>query len=162
MWPDYALELAAQPSHGKSLPGAGNGLHNELVGNGGANLLQGLADIDTLDGGEGADKINGGGGSDVFVFPSLTDTFGLVLLEALADFGAVSILGVETLTTAVYKTWFGLYSLPAAAQLALGVVGVVVLLLVLERLGRGRGRHAYPARRTARPCASARPPGRAG
>lgn len=38
----------------------------------------------------------------------------LVLLEALADFGAVSILGVDTLATAVYKTWFGLYSLPAA------------------------------------------------
>lgn len=68
----------------------------------------------------------------------------LVLLEALADFGAVSILGVDTLATAVYKTWFGLYSLPAAAQLAFGLVGVVALVLVLERLGRGRGRHAGP------------------
>lgn len=74
--------------------------------------------------------------------PAWAASLGLVLLEALADFGAVSLLGVETLTTAVYKTWFGLYSLPAAAQLALGVVGVVALLLVLERLGRGRGRHA--------------------
>ncbi|HBD20394.1 MAG TPA: ABC transporter permease, partial [Arenimonas sp.] len=68
----------------------------------------------------------------------------LVLLEALADFGAVSILGVDTLATAVYKTWFGLYSLPAAAQLAFALVGVVGLVLVLERLGRGRGRHVGP------------------
>lgn len=74
--------------------------------------------------------------------PAWTAGLVLVLLEALADFGAVSILGVETLTTAVYKTWFGLGSLPAAAQLAFGVVGVVALLLVLERLGRGRGRFA--------------------
>jgi iron(III) transport system permease protein len=68
----------------------------------------------------------------------------LVLLEALADFGAVSILGVDTLTTAIYKTWFGLYSLPAAAQLAFGMVGLVALVLVLERLARGRARHAGP------------------
>ncbi|MFY2763544.1 ABC transporter permease [Arenimonas sp. MALMAid1274] len=68
----------------------------------------------------------------------------LVLLEALADFGAVSILGVDTLTTAIYKTWFGLYSLTAAAQLAFGMVGLVALVLVLERVARGRARHAGP------------------
>lgn len=66
----------------------------------------------------------------------------LVLLEALADFGAVSILGVDTLATAVYKTWFGLYSLPAAAQLAFAMLGLVAVVLVVERLARGRGRHA--------------------
>jgi iron(III) transport system permease protein len=76
--------------------------------------------------------------------PAWVAGLSLVLLEALADFGAVSILGVDTLATAVYKTWFGLYSLPAAAQLAFGLVGVVGLVLVLERLGRGRGRHAGP------------------
>ncbi|KAA2285255.1 ABC transporter permease [Arenimonas fontis] len=74
--------------------------------------------------------------------PAWVAGLSLVLLEALADFGAVSILGVDTLATSVYKAWFGLYSLPAAAQLALGLVGVVALVLVLERLGRGRARHA--------------------
>jgi iron(III) transport system permease protein len=74
--------------------------------------------------------------------PAWVAGLSLVLLEALADFGAVSILGVDTLTTAIYKTWFGLYSLTAAAQLACAMVGVVALVLVLERLGRGRGRHA--------------------
>ena len=74
--------------------------------------------------------------------PAWVAGLSLVLLEALADFGAVSILGVDTLTTAIYKTWFGLYSLTAAAQLACAMVGLVALVLVLERLGRGRGRHA--------------------
>ncbi|GAB2496803.1 ABC transporter permease [Arenimonas alkanexedens] len=74
--------------------------------------------------------------------PAWVAGLSLVMLEALADFGAVSILGVDTLTTAIYKTWFGLYSLTAAAQLACAMVGLVALVLVLERLGRGRGRHA--------------------
>lgn len=74
--------------------------------------------------------------------PAWVAGLSLVLLEALADFGAVSILGVDTLTTAIYKTWFGLYSLTAAAQLACAMVALVALVLVLERIGRGRGRHA--------------------
>jgi iron(III) transport system permease protein len=74
--------------------------------------------------------------------PAWVAGLSLVLLEALADFGAVSILGVDTLTTAIYKTWFGLYSLSAAAQIAFGMVGLVALVLILERIARGRGRHA--------------------
>lgn len=84
--------------------------------------------------------------------PAWAAGLSLVLLEALADFGAVSILGVDTFSTAIYKTWFGLYSLPAAAQLACGVIGLVVLVLLLERWTRGRASHANrqlmpPARR---------------
>ncbi|MBX3725799.1 MAG: iron ABC transporter permease [Xanthomonadales bacterium] len=77
--------------------------------------------------------------------PALMAGLGLALLETLAEFGAVSLLGVETLTTAVYKTWFGLYSLPAAAQLAsLGLLLAAVLLLA-EWRARARQRQ-YDAR----------------
>lgn len=62
----------------------------------------------------------------------------LALLETLADFGAVSILGVDTFTTAIYKTWFGLFSLAGAAQLASLLLLAVVVVLVLERSLRGR------------------------
>ncbi|HEX5755393.1 MAG TPA: iron ABC transporter permease [Arenimonas sp.] len=75
------------------------------------------------------------------VRPAWVAGLSLVLLETIADFGAVSILGVDTLSTSIYKTWFGLYSLPVAAQLACGLIAVVALVLILERLGRGRGRH---------------------
>ena len=64
----------------------------------------------------------------------------LALLETLADFGAVSILGVDTFTTAIYKTWFGLYSLPGAAQLACVLLLVVSTVLLVERVLRGPGR----------------------
>lgn len=42
----------------------------------------------------------------------------LVVMETLADFGTVSVFNLDTFTTAIYKSWFGLFSLGTAAQLA--------------------------------------------
>lgn len=71
----------------------------------------------------------------------------LALLETLADFGAVSILGVDTFTTAIYKTWFGLYALPAAAQLSCLLLLGVALVLLVEAGLRPRGRVSERASR---------------
>lgn len=65
---------------------------------------------------------------------------GLVLLETLADFGAVKLLGRDTLTTLVIQSWTGLNSLALAAQLALAMLGGVLLVLLLAH----RGRRALP------------------
>lgn len=65
----------------------------------------------------------------------------LAMLEALADFGAVSVLGVDTFTTTIYRAWFGLYSLPVAAQLATVLLALVALVLLAERLLRGGARY---------------------
>ncbi len=66
----------------------------------------------------------------------------LVLMEVLADFGAVSVFNYDTYTTAIYKAWFGFFSLPAAAQLS----GILVLfsfaVLTAERSARSRMRFA--------------------
>ncbi|MDD5037634.1 MAG: ABC transporter permease subunit, partial [Methylococcaceae bacterium] len=56
----------------------------------------------------------------------------LVAMETLADFGTVSVFNYETFTTAIYKAWFGLFSLPAAAQLASFLVILALLLIGLE------------------------------
>lgn len=64
----------------------------------------------------------------------------LVMMEALADFGAVSIFNYDTFTTAIYKTWFGFFSLPAAAQLSSLLVTMVFLLVALEQRLRKRMR----------------------
>lgn len=64
----------------------------------------------------------------------------LVLMEALADFGAVSIFNYDTFTTAIYKAWFGFFSLSAAAQLSTLLVALVFLLIVLEQKLRKRMR----------------------
>lgn len=74
------------------------------------------------------------------LWPAWAAGISLALMETLADLGAVSILNYPTLTSAIFKTWFGLQSLAAAAQLASALLGGVVLLLLLERWARrGRG-----------------------
>lgn len=64
----------------------------------------------------------------------------LVLMEALADFGAVSIFNFDTFTTAIYKAWFGFFSLSAAAQLSTLLVALVFVLIVIEQRLRSRMR----------------------
>ncbi|NVJ67867.1 MAG: iron ABC transporter permease [Gammaproteobacteria bacterium] len=65
----------------------------------------------------------------------------LVLMETLADFGAVSIFNYDTFTTAIYKSWFGLFSLETAAQLASILLLIVFLALFSERWVRGQSRY---------------------
>ncbi|MBM4219735.1 MAG: iron ABC transporter permease [Gammaproteobacteria bacterium] len=66
----------------------------------------------------------------------------LVAMETLADFGAVSVFNYDTYTTAIYKAWYGLFSIETALGLALLLLGFVALVLALERLARGRARYA--------------------
>ena len=66
----------------------------------------------------------------------------LVLMETLADFGAVSIFNFDTFTTAIYKAWFGFFSLPAAAQLSSILVMIVFVLIIIEQKARQKMRFA--------------------
>lgn len=65
----------------------------------------------------------------------------LALMETLADFGAVSIFNYDTFTTAIYKAWFGLFSLTAAAQLSSLLLVIVFVLLLMEQQLRSRMRY---------------------
>lgn len=68
--------------------------------------------------------------------PAIVAGLSLALMEALADFGAVSVFGFDTFTTAVYKTWLGMFNLAAAAQLASLLMLFMLLLIAGERLHR--------------------------
>jgi iron(III) transport system permease protein len=70
----------------------------------------------------------------------------LVLMEALADFGAVSIFNYDTFTTAIYKAWFGFFSLAAAAQLSSILVLIVFVIIVIEQRMRMKMRYYQPGR----------------
>ncbi len=67
----------------------------------------------------------------------------LVVMETLADFGTVKIFNFDTLTTAIYSAWYGLFSLAAALQLSLVLIAFVVAALLLERRARGRSRYSF-------------------
>ncbi len=62
----------------------------------------------------------------------------LASMEALADFGAVSVFNVDTFTTAIYKAWFGFFSLTTAAQLAALLIGVVFIVVLFEQYWQAR------------------------
>ncbi len=73
--------------------------------------------------------------------PWIVSGLALVLMETLADFGAVSIFNYNTLTTAIYKSWFGFFSLKAAAQLSSLLVFFALALVMIEGLYRSRMRY---------------------
>jgi iron(III) transport system permease protein len=72
--------------------------------------------------------------------PAIVAGTSLALMETLADFGTVSVFNYDTFTTAIYKAWFGLFNLQAAAQLA-SLLLLVALTLTGERRLRGRARY---------------------
>jgi iron(III) transport system permease protein len=72
--------------------------------------------------------------------PALVAGTALALMETLADYGTVSYFAVQTFTTGIYRAWFSLGDRQAAAQLSAALLSFVVLVLVLERISRGRAR----------------------
>lgn len=81
--------------------------------------------------------------------PWLIGGVSLALMEVLADFGTVSIFNVDTFTTAIYKTWMGLFNLNAASQLASLLAMAVLVLMALEQAANARKRHVSLARNAA-------------
>ena len=57
----------------------------------------------------------------------------LSVLESLNDFGTVQFFGVDTFTTAIYKTWIGLGEIETAAQLSIFFLFFVSLIFFLHR-----------------------------
>ncbi len=78
--------------------------------------------------------------------PAMIAGLSLALMEALADFGTVSVFNFDTFTTAIYKAWFGLFDLHSAAQLASLLLLLVLLILWLEQYSRGRARITQPVK----------------
>jgi iron(III) transport system permease protein len=70
--------------------------------------------------------------------PALVAGSALVIMECLADYGTVSFFSVQTLSTGLFKTWFGYGDRSAAALMGLGMLGLAVLILAWERVVRGR------------------------
>lgn len=67
----------------------------------------------------------------------------LVILEVLNDFGVVKYFGVNTFSTAIFKTWFGMGDVNSAIKLSGILMAMVFGFLILEKLLRGRKRYSY-------------------
>lgn len=80
--------------------------------------------------------------------PAVAVGVSLALMETLNDIGAAEFLGVRTLTVSIYTTWVTRSDLPGAAQIALALLLIVVLLISIERWARRKQRFSSNIRRS--------------
>jgi iron(III) transport system permease protein len=71
----------------------------------------------------------------------------LALMEAVADYGAMSYFGVQTMTTGIYRAWLSMGDRMAAVQLSAALLGIIFLLLLLEHASRRKMRFAASGQR---------------
>lgn len=77
--------------------------------------------------------------------PAIAAGVALALMETLADFGAVSYFGVQTLTAGIFRAWQSFGDRGAAAQIAMLLLIFVAVVIAIERSGRGRARFQVAA-----------------
>lgn len=68
----------------------------------------------------------------------LTGAMILVLMEIVSDFGVVKYYGLQTVSTLIFKAWFGMRDLGLAGRLSLGLLAVILVIQSIEEWLRGR------------------------
>lgn len=80
--------------------------------------------------------------------PAIVAGAAIVMMESVADYGTVAYFGVQTLNTGIFTTWLESRNAGGAAQLAMVILVIVVVLTSLERFSRGRARFHQSARQS--------------
>ena len=78
--------------------------------------------------------------------PAIAAGTAIVMMETVSDFGVVEFFAVQTLTTGIFTTWLELGNAGGAAQLSLVILGLVLLLVGLEKASRSKSRFYQGAR----------------
>jgi iron(III) transport system permease protein len=73
--------------------------------------------------------------------PSIMAGLALALMETLNDFGTVQYFGVDTFTTGIYRTWFGMGERIAASQLAAVLMLFILGLILIELWSRRQAQY---------------------
>ncbi|GAA0375794.1 ABC transporter permease [Bacillus horti] len=68
--------------------------------------------------------------------PAIIAGMMLVVFEVLSDYGVATYFGVQTVSTAIFQTWFGMYDVDSALRLAAWLMVIVIGIFVLERFLR--------------------------
>ena len=78
--------------------------------------------------------------------PAIAAGCAVAMMETVNDFGTVDYFAVQTLTTGIFTTWLQGGNLGGAAQISILVLGLIVLLVTLEKISRRRSRFFTSAR----------------
>jgi iron(III) transport system permease protein len=73
--------------------------------------------------------------------PAIVAGLALAAMETLGDYGTVQFFGVDTFTTGIYRTWFGMGERVAANQLAAMLLLFVLGLILLEQWSRRKTKY---------------------
>lgn len=79
--------------------------------------------------------------------PAVAAGVAIVAMETLNDFGAVDYFNVQTLTRGIFSIWLDTHNAGGAAQIALVMLGFVLVLLLAERASRRSRRFHHTSRR---------------
>lgn len=82
--------------------------------------------------------------------PAIIAGLALVLMETLADYGTVQYFGISTFTTGIFRTWFGMGSSTAAAQLSAVLMLFILVLVLTEHWSRSRARYHHTSTKYSR------------
>jgi len=82
--------------------------------------------------------------------PAIIAGLSLVLMETLADYGTVQYFGVSAFTTGIFRTWFGLGSSVAAAQLSALLMLFIMVLVLAEQWSRSQSRYHHTSNKYTR------------
>jgi iron(III) transport system permease protein len=82
--------------------------------------------------------------------PAIIAGLALVLMETLADYGTVQYFGISTFTAGIFRTWFGMGSATAAAQLSAVLMLFILVLVIAEQWSRNRARYHHTSTRYSR------------
>ncbi len=83
--------------------------------------------------------------------PAIVVGIVIVMMETLNDFGAVEFFAVQTLTTGIFTVWLEASNSGGAAQIATVMLSLILLLLMLERIGRKQSRFHQLSKHTRPP-----------
>lgn len=70
--------------------------------------------------------------------PAIIGSLSLVIMECVNEYGAVAYYGVDTLSTAIYSTWFGMNDPKSSAFLSVIAMSIIFILLIIEKFSRGK------------------------
>ncbi len=82
--------------------------------------------------------------------PAIVAGLSLVLMETLADYGTVQYFGLSVFTTGIFRTWFGLGSSTAAAQLSVVLMLFILGLVLVEHWSRQQARYHHTSMKYSR------------
>lgn len=79
--------------------------------------------------------------------PAIIVGLSIVLMETLADYGTVQYFGISAFTTGIFRTWYGLDSSIAAAQLSALLMLFILALVLIEAWSRRQSRYFHTSTR---------------